>query len=79
MIDVEIIKEKNGWKEMSFTLPCFLSSGEENPRRAYIQNEMLVRLIEGDKADWYTIVTPRDVHNGMNREIKVVCEHISAA
>ena len=74
---MEIIKEKNGWKELRFYVPCFLSSGEENARCRHLRNELLVRLIEGDSVDWYTIVTPKDIHNGTEVSVEVVCEHVS--
>lgn len=76
-LDIEITKERNGWKEIHFSVPYFLSSGEKNIRCKYLDNELLVRLVEGNTIDWYYIVTPKDVHNGLDTNIDVTCEHVS--
>lgn len=82
--DVEIKQELNGSKELSFTIPARVLDEEgkwmENPRRAYLRNEYIIRLTDSDDPDeWdeYFITEPADVRTGKVLELEASCEHIS--
>lgn len=82
--DVEIHHELAGSKELSFTIPMRILNrqGEwmENPRRAYLRNEYIIRLTDSEEAetwDEYFISEPADVRNGQVLELEVKCEHVS--
>lgn len=77
--DVRITKERNGWKEISFSISQYLTDGSRNEKCDYIRNEFQIRLTEGSKTDWYSIVVPTDIHDGEILTFNVTCEHISGS
>lgn len=74
--NVAITKQTNGWKEITFRLPR-LVNGKLNYRTDFIKNEYLVRLIEGDYIDWYTLTEPAGIHNGNQAYYDITCPHLS--
>lgn len=74
--NVTITKQTNGWKEITFRLPR-LVNGKPNYRTDFIKNEYLVRLIEGDYIDWYTLTEPAGIHNGKQAYYDITCPHLS--
>ena len=82
--DVEIKKELAGNKELSFTIPARIltEKGEwaENPRRAYLRNEYIVRLTDSDDPegwDEYVISEPAETRTDQVLEVEVKCDHVS--
>ena len=74
--DIHRVREMNGWKELSFTIPVKVN-GETNWRAQYITNEYEVRVIDGDHVDWFRLTAPTDQDDGIRAEISVVCPHVS--
>ena len=74
--NVTITKQTNGWKEVTFRLPR-LVNGKPNYRTDFIKNEYLIRLIEGDYIDWYTLTEPAGIHNGKQAYYDITCPHLS--
>ena len=52
-------------------------NGKLNYRTDFIKNEYLVRLIEGDYIDWYTLTEPAGIHNGNQAYYDITCPHLS--
>lgn len=82
--DVEIKRELDGNKELSFTIPARIldANGQwmDNPRRAYLRNEYIIRLTdseEPEKWDEYMLSEPTETRTGEVLEIEVSCEHVS--
>ncbi len=78
--DVFVTTERNGWKELSFTIPstCMTMEGkEENYRLQYLIADYRIRLKTDNKTDYYLISEPRIVHNGPSKNVEVVAGHIS--
>lgn len=75
--DLSIHKERNGWKEISFRIPCNVGD-DENYRLNYTQNEYLVRVIRDDEEpDWFIIDEPKEVRSSKSAYLDVVCGHVS--
>lgn len=78
--DVIVTTERNGWKELSFSLPSVCSTGlgfEENYRTNFLQADYLIRLIDDVETDWYIISEPKITHNAFTKTIQVTAGHIS--
>lgn len=72
--------ERNGWKELSFTIPstCFTDEGEEkNYRLQYLVADYRLRVETNTETDYYLISEPRVVHSGASKNIEVTAGHIS--
>ena len=54
---------KLGWKELSFALPYSVDK-QRNFRWDYIKNDYLVRLINGETTEWFTLTAPKKTKNG---------------
>lgn len=83
-VDVFINSERNGWKELSFTIPSMCETGEgleENYRLQYLVAEYRLRTVEKkngvSETDWYTISEPVTDHTGKSKNISITAGHIS--
>lgn len=79
-VDVFISTERNGWKELSFTIPtkCVTDEGEEeNFRLNYIKAAYLLRAIDDFEEDYYIISEPKITHAENSRDIEVTADHVS--
>ena len=78
--DVFVRTERNGWKELSFSLPstCTTYEGvEENYRLQYLIADYRIRLKTDKETDWYLISEPKVTHNAKEKTVDVVAGHIS--
>lgn len=72
--------ERNGWKEISFSIPsvCEGENGpEENYRLQYLKNEYRIRLIDDYETDWFIISEPKITHNAFSKTTDIAAGHIS--
>lgn len=83
-VDVFINKERNGWKEVSFSIPSVCETGEgpeENYRLAYLVSEYRLRTVETkngvSETDWYIISENSVNHEAGAKNAEVTCGHIS--
>lgn len=79
-VNVFVITERNGWKELSFTIPstCKTSDGnEDNFRLDYIIGDYRIRSIDDDGVDWFLISEPKVTHNSFSKDVHVTAGHIS--
>ena len=78
--DVFVTTERNGWKELSFSLPsvCQTEDGtEENYRLEYLKADYLIRLIDNNETDWFIISEPKITHESWSKKVDVTAGHIS--
>lgn len=78
--DIYVTTERNGWKELSFSLPstCQTEAGiEENFRLNYLKADYLIRLIDEEGTDWYIISEPKITHEAYSKKIDVTAGHIA--
>lgn len=79
--DVVVTTERNGWKELSFTIPttCESENGgqEENFRLQYLIADYRIRLKDDDGVDWYLISEPKVTHNVFSKNVQVNAGHIA--
>lgn len=79
--DVFINYERNGWKELSFSIPSVIQTeeGEEsNYRLDYLVADFRLRVTENDTdIDWYLVSEPKITHKDYSRTVDVRAGHIS--
>ena len=79
--DVFINYERNGWKELSFSIPSVVQTeeGEEpNYRLSYLVADFRLRVIENDTdIDWYLISEPKITHKNFSKTVDIRAGHIS--
>lgn len=79
--DVIVTTERNGWKELSFTIPttCESENGgqEENFRLQYLIADYRIRLKDDEGIDWYLISEPKVTHNVFSKDVSVQAGHIA--
>lgn len=78
--DVFVTTERNGWKELSFTLPSVYMNDnkqEENYRLDYLKADFLIRLIDEKEPDWFIISEPKITHNAYSKTMQITAGHIS--
>ncbi len=79
--NVVVTTERNGWKELSFTIPsvCENADGsqEDNFRVDLLKADYRIRLIDDDGTDWYIISEPKIVHNKAMKSVSVTAGHIA--
>lgn len=78
--DVYITTERNGWKELSFTLPsvCVTEDGTEpNYRSDFLKSDYLIRIITDTETDWFVISEPKITHSAYSKTIQVTAGHIA--
>lgn len=78
--DVYVTTERNGWKELSFSIPsvCQGEYGmEENYRLQFLKADYLIRLVDDKETDWFIISEPRITHTAHSKDVSVIAGHIS--
>lgn len=78
--DVFVTYERNGWKQVSFTLPtkCQTEDGEEdNFRLNYIIADYRLRVRDKKGDDWYLITEEGVKHEHFSKNVNVTAGHIS--
>lgn len=80
--DVCVTTERNGWKELSFTIPSTCtdidkSSDSSNYRTQFLKADYLIRLVDDYETDWFIISEPRITHNAYAKNISVTAGHVS--
>lgn len=78
--DVVITTERNGWKELSFSLPsvCTTEKGiEPNFRADYLKADYLIQAVDDYETDWYIISEPKITHQGFSKKIEVTAGHVA--
>lgn len=78
--NVIVTTERNGWRELSFTLPSvYTEQGEEkeNYRLAYLKADYRIRLIDDYGTDWFIISEPKVTHQAFSKNISVTAGHVS--
>lgn len=78
--DVYISTERNGWKELSFSLPCVIETemgNDRNFRLDFLKADYLIRAIDEFETDWFIISEPKITHNGLLKKMSVVAGHVS--
>lgn len=79
-VDIFRTTERNGWKELSFTLSsvCMGANGpEDNYRLEHLKADFLIRAIDDAETDWYIISTPKIKHNAFSKTVQVTAGHVS--
>lgn len=79
-VDIFRTTERNGWKELSFTLPstCMTEHGvEDNYRLEHLKADFLIRAIDERETDWYIISSPKVKHNAYSKKVQVTAGHVS--
>ncbi len=79
-VDIHRIKERNGWKELSFALPdkCYGEDGEEeNYRAKYLIADYKIRFVDDKETDWYLISEPKVTHDAFHKTVSVTAGHVS--
>lgn len=80
-VDIHRVEERNGWKELSFTLPsmCIGEDGkeEENYRLKYLVADYKIRFKDDKETDWYLISEPKITHDNFSKTVEVVAGHIA--
>ena len=77
--DVVVSTSRNGWRELSFSLPSTINDEgkvEPNYRIDYIQADYRIRLIDDDGTDWFLITEPSFSHNGYAKDVSVKAGHV---
>lgn len=77
---VFISTERNGWKELSFSLPdkVHTENGEEdNYRIALLKSDYKIRSEDRDGADWFIITENKITHKSALKEVSVTAGHVS--
>ena len=80
-VDVYVITERNGWKELTFTIPtkCYNYEGEaeDNFRLDYLKADYRLRTIDDYETDYFLISEPKINHVAGGRNVEVRAGHIS--
>lgn len=69
--DVFISTERNGWKELSFSIAA------DSYRSGFIKADYKIKAREGENVDWYIISSLRLSHDGKKRTLDVTAGHVS--
>ena len=78
--DVIINYERNGWKEISFSVPsvCHTDTGEEeNYRLKYLIADYRLRVVTDDGEDWFLLTDEGVRHENFAKDVTVTAGHIS--
>lgn len=82
-VSVMVTTERNGWKEISFSLPGVCATEEgvvPNFRLDYLKNDYRIRALfigEEETIDWYILSEQQIKHDGKSKSASVVAGHIS--
>lgn len=74
--DVFVTEERNGWKELSFSLPQLIDDGD-NFRLSFIREGYKIRLIDDDGTDWYILSESKVTHNNFTKSVSVTAGHVA--
>ena len=79
--DVNVTFERNGWKELNFTIPsvCYNDENELEPnyRLDYIIADYHLRTVSSDGTDWFIINETGVSHDAFSKKTTVTAPHIS--
>lgn len=78
--NVFINTERNGWRELTFSVPSVIQTEngpEENYILQYLKADYFIRSIEETETDWFIISEPKITHNGFSKQVDVVAGHVS--
>lgn len=78
--NVVISTERNGWRELSFTLPStYTENGEEkeNYRVPFLKADYRIRAVDDDGTDWFIVSEPKVTHQAFSKNISVIAGHVS--
>ena len=76
--NVKIKTQRNGFKELSFTIPSVLAdTGEDNYRLDYLKAEYYIRTNDDGVYDWFIISEPKIVHQAFSKNVTVTANHFS--
>lgn len=76
--DVRLTVERNGWKELSFTLPwkCFDGfNSSDNFRIELIHPDYKIRFLDRNGIDWFVVNNYSISHNGHEKLLNVTAGH----
>lgn len=79
-VNVYKVDERNGWKELNFSIPstCITDEGvEENFRLQYLKADYKLRTIDDRETDYYLISEPKINHNQSSKTVDVTAGHVS--
>jgi len=79
-VNIFVTKERNGWKELTFTLPsvCHTDGGiESNYRLDFLKADYQIRLIDDNETDWFIVSEPKITHNAFSKSFQVTAGHVS--
>ena len=72
-VNIFVTKERNGWKELTFTLPsvCHTDGGiESNYRLDFLKADYQIRLIDDNETDWFIVSEPKITHNAFSKSFQ---------
>lgn len=79
--DVNVTFERNGWKELNFTIPsvCYNDENELEPnyRLEYIIADYHLKTVSSEGTDWFIINETGVEHNAFSKKTTVTAPHIS--
>lgn len=78
--DVFVMTERNGWRELSFTLPSVCTEGDHqvhNYRLDYLKGDYRIRLTDDEGIDWFIISEPKVTHQAFSKNVSVTAGHVS--
>lgn len=78
--DVFINYERNGWKELTFSIPSTIETEngtEPNYRIDYLVADFRIKATDNKETDWYLVSEPKITHNRFARSVDVRAGHIS--
>ena len=78
-VDVVVTTERNGWKELTFTLPQMMQTEDglvKNYRREFIKEGYKVRLIDEDGEDWFILSESKITHNNYTKALTITAGHV---
>ena len=79
-VDLFHNEERNGWKELTFKIPCKINTEEgieDNYRISQLKADYKIRYIENGKTDWYLITELGIKHDNVSQTIEVTAGHVS--
>lgn len=75
--NINIVTDRTGYKELTFTLPCADGNQEEpNYRVELIKADYRIRAITDEGEDWYILNQPRIVHANRSKVMSVSAGHV---
>ena len=80
--DVIVHTERNGYKELRFSMPSVLQTGEPNWRMGYLISDYRIKLqiMRPDEVevDWFLISESRITHDAFSEDYEIKANHISS-